>query len=450
MNPLIDRIAEAVLYEGYILYPYRASSRKNQERFTFGRIYPRAYSLAQSGAEPFAMQTECLLRGHGEIPSLKIRLRFLHPMARTIGLLSSPASELPKDVSLDRFSLVPELRIEDKLFQSWHEAVEREATYSQERVENLATNPVSLPLDFADSLSVEPIRDRDGRVIAAVIRQNRRLIGEIEISAQCIDSEVFKISVRVENLTDLDEAAFDQKNELLLRTFASTHTILECEQGEFLSLTDPPTAYARVAESCKNVGAWPVLVGDKEKGKANSVLSSPIILYDYPEIAAESGGEYFDGTEIDEMLALRVRTMTDEEKWEMSQIDDRAREILLRSEALPEEAYWNMHGKIREKKLADADIFNPGTRPNQVTVEGIVLTVGDHVRINPKERADLMDIALAGKTAVIESIELDAENRIHLALVLDEDPGKDFGMLRQPGHRFFYGVHEVEPMPHQK
>jgi hypothetical protein len=61
-----------------------------------------------------------------------------------------------------------------------------------------------------------------------------------------------------------------------------------------------------------------------------------------------------------------------------------------------------------------------------------------------------MDIALAGKTAVIESIELDAENRIHLALVLDEDPGKDFGMLRQPGHRFFYGVHEVEPMPHQK
>ena len=107
MNPLIDKIADAVLYEGYILYPYRASSPKNQERFTFGRVYPRAYSLAQQGAEPFAMQTECLLRGNGGIPGVNIRLRFLHPMARTIGLLSSPAFELPNNVSLDCFSLVP-------------------------------------------------------------------------------------------------------------------------------------------------------------------------------------------------------------------------------------------------------------------------------------------------------------------------------------------------------
>ena len=450
MNPLIDKIAETVLYEGYILYPYRASSRKNYERFTFGRVYPRAYSLVQNGMEPFAMQTECLLRGRIQAPGLRIRLRFLHPMARTIGLLSSPACELPNDVSLDCFSLVPELRIEDRLFQSWHEAVEREAVYSHEHLDVLATNPVSLPLDFADSFAMEPIRDREGRVIAAILRQKRRLTGGMKISAQRVDGEVFKIRVRVENLTDLDEAAADQKNEVLLRTFASTHTIFESEQGEFLSLTDPPTAYARAAESCINVGTWPVLVGDKKRGRANSVLSSPIILYDYPEIAVESAGEFFDGTEIDEMLALRVRAMTDEEKWEMSQIDTRALEILRRSEALPEEAYWNMHGKIREKKFADEDIFNPGARPNQVTVEGINLTIGDHVRIKPKERADLIDIALAGKTAVIESIELDAENRIHLALVLDEDPGKDFGMLRQPGHRFFYGVHEVEPIPNQK
>ena len=97
----------------------------------------------------------------------------------------------------------------------------------------------------------------------------------------------------------------------------------------------------------------------------------------------------------------------------------------------------------------DEDIFNPGSRINQASVEGVDLMVGDRVRIKPKERADLMDIALAGKIAVIESIELDAENRIHLALVLDEDPGRDFGMLRQPGHRFFYGVHEVEPIPNR-
>jgi hydrogenase maturation protease len=446
LNPLIDKIADAVMYEGYILYPYRASSPKNQERFTFGRVYPRAYSLAQKGAEPFAMQTECLLRGNGEVPGVNIRLRFLHPMARTIGLLSSPAFELPSNVSLDCFSLVPELRTEDKLFQSWHEAVEREATFSHERIDSLAINPVSLPLHFADSLTFEPIRDRNNRVIGALIRQKQRLAGEMKISAQRIDYEVFKISVGVENHTPLGEAALDLRDELILRTFASTHMILESEKGEFLSLTDPPTGYARAAESCSNIGAWPVLVGERERGTANAVLSSPIILYDYPEIAAESTGEFFDGTEIDEMLALRVRTMTDEEKWEMSQIDERAREILRRSEALPEEAYWSMHGKIREMNFSDEDIFNPGSRINQISVKGVDLMVGDRVRIKPKERADLMDIALAGKIAVIESIELDAENRIHLALVLDEDPGKDFGMLRQPGHRFFYAVHEVEPI----
>src|ERR1700730_12148650 len=98
MNPsTVDRIANAVLYEGFILYPYRASSRKNRQRFTFGRVYPEAYSEAQSGAEPCAMQTECLLQARAKTPTLEVRVRFLHPMARTVGLLSAPAPALPAD-----------------------------------------------------------------------------------------------------------------------------------------------------------------------------------------------------------------------------------------------------------------------------------------------------------------------------------------------------------------
>src|ERR1700761_7196256 len=127
MNPsTIDRIAEAVLYEGYILYPYRASSRKNRQRFTFGRVYPRAYSESQSGAEPFLMQTECLLQGRGTTTALKVRVRFLHPMTRSIGLLSAPAPGPPADIEPDSFSFVPELHIGDKLYQAWQEAVEQE------------------------------------------------------------------------------------------------------------------------------------------------------------------------------------------------------------------------------------------------------------------------------------------------------------------------------------
>src|SRR5580704_13804623 len=94
MNPSpVDKIANAVLYEGYILYPYRASSRKNRQRFTFGRVYPQAYGEAQNGAEAFAMQTECLLRSQGERPTLEVRVRFLHPLARSVGLLSEPVPE---------------------------------------------------------------------------------------------------------------------------------------------------------------------------------------------------------------------------------------------------------------------------------------------------------------------------------------------------------------------
>ncbi len=236
------------------------------------------------------------------------------------------------------------------------------------------------------------------------------------------------------------------KSAVLMRTFASTHTIFRVQNGEFLSLMDPPDAYREAAATCTNVGTWPVLVGEKENGDVDTILSSPIILYDYPQIAPESPGELFDGTEIDEILTLRVLTMTDEEKSEMSQIDEQARKILERTESLPEDEFIKMHGIMREVSSFNEDFFNPKTRPKSVIVDGVELKAGDRVRIRPQSRADVMDIALKGKAAVIESIEQDAEDRIYLALVLDEDPGKDLGFLRQPGHRFFYGLDEVEPL----
>jgi len=76
----------------------------------------------------------------------------------------------------------------------------------------------------------------------------------------------------------------------------------------------------------------------------------------------------------------------------------------------------------------------------------VMLRPGDRVRLWPLGRADIFDMAVEGKTAVIESIEQDFEDRIYLAVVIEDDPGKDLGQLRQPGHRFFYGVEEVEPL----
>ena len=86
------------------------------------------------------------------------------------------------------------------------------------------------------------------------------------------------------------------------------------------------------------------------------------------------------------------------------------------------------------------------TPVERVTVFGIELKPGDRVRLRPRAGGDIFDLALAGKIAVIESIEQDYENKIHLAVILDDDPGKDLGLLRQPGHRFFFSVEEVEPL----
>jgi len=447
MNSLaVDKIVNALLYEGYILYPYRASSRKNRQRFTFGRVYPHAFSLAQGEAEPFVMQTECLLRHRGEMPALEVDVRFLHPMAREVGSLSKPLTELPVAIGPEDFKSVPELRIENKVYQTWQEAVERKVRLPQQALNTLATRSLTVPFCFPASLVQEAIRNRQGQSVGVIRRRHERLEGVCEITAEPLDKQVFKISVRIANETPLEKADVDDQEAVLMRTFASTHTIFRVQNGEFLSLLDPPAAYREAAATCANVGTWPVLVGEKESGDVDTILSSPIILYDYPKIAPESPGELFDGTEIDEILTLRVLTMTDEEKWEMSQIDEQARKILERTESLSEGQFIKMHGAMRGASSFNEDFFNPKTRLKSVIVDGVELKAGDRVRIRPKGRADVMDIALQGKAAVIESIEQDAENRIYLALVLDEDPGKDLGFLRQPGHRFFYGLNEVEPL----
>jgi hydrogenase maturation protease len=268
----------------------------------------------------------------------------------------------------------------------------------------------------------------------------------VELTAEPVNASAYKVTVRILNRTAVPPAFLHDANEIVMRTFASTHTILHLENGAFISLIDPPAAYTQAAAACRNIGAWPILVGEEDKKERDVMVSSPIILYDYPKIAPESPGDLFDSGEIDEILTLRIMTMTDEEKREMRGVDEQARRILERTEALPGGDLLKMHGVMRGTNSLDEAFFNPETRLQTVSVNGIALREGDLVRVRPKSRADAMDMALAGKIAMIESIEQDTENKTHLALVLEDDPGRDLGLLRQPGHRFFYGTDEVEPL----
>ena len=444
--PLVNEVVEAVLYEGYILYPYRPTSKKNRQRFTFGRVYPRDYSVAQNGAEPFLMKTQCLLTGK-DGTRLEVSVRFLHVTSREILSFRQPQAKLPASLSAASVDVVPELQVDGQTFLTWQEAVERETNIAAQSIKQIAGAKRRLPFEFAAEENLEPIKDRHGTIVGMIRRRRERLVGDIVCETEQIESGLFKIAVEIVNCTPVPEPELENQEAVLLRTLASTHTILRAEDGEFVSLMDPPDSLRELAAACKNQGTWPVLVGNEEAADRTTMLSSPIILYDYPKIAAESPGELFDSTEIDEILTLRVMTMTDAEKEEMRQSDPRARRILERTESLPEDQLLKMHGVVRELRSFDEDFFGNDRRLEQAELDGLVLRPGDRVKIKPKSRADIMDIALTGKIATIEAIEQDAEGRIHFALVLDDDPGKDLGYMRQPGHRFFYTIDEVEPVP---
>ncbi|MCU1311036.1 MAG: hypothetical protein JWO20_2161, partial [Candidatus Angelobacter sp.] len=181
----------------------------------------------------------------------------------------------------------------------------------------------------------------------------KKLLGRVEVSAEQLEPELNRINVRVINTSPFDAEDFAKRDKVLRQSMISAHFILSIEGGEFVSLLDPPPQYADAVAASKNVGAFPVLVGDE--GDRTTILCSPIILYDYPKIAPESRGDFFDGTEIDEMLTLRVMTLTPDEQQEMHASDERARELLERTMSIPQEQMMKLHGALRTLRRTEEE-----------------------------------------------------------------------------------------------
>jgi hydrogenase maturation protease len=352
---LVEDIANAVLYEGYMLYPYRPSSVKNRQRWNFGVVYPRAYSEMQNGADNWFMQTECLASGSSST-ELSVKVRFLQAVARTIGELKTPLDVLPADIDKGEqpdLQIVEALQVGDQILQTWQEAIEREIVFPSFRLADLLPAGHSTVLNFPGGRELEPVRTADGRIAAAIVRTKDSVTGKVEVVAECIEDGLFKITVRILNITATINPDFSSRDAALMQSLLSAHTILSINEGEFVSSIDPPAELKSVASECKNMGTWPVLVG--EEGQRDCILSSPIILYDYPQIAPESPGNLFDGTEIDEILALRILTLTEDEKHEMRHADERSREILERTESMPAEHFMKLHGVLRGLRPASEE-----------------------------------------------------------------------------------------------
>jgi hypothetical protein len=414
-----EKIAAAILYEGYILYPYRPTAIKNRQRWNFGTLYPRVYAEAQNPHEPFRLRAECIVLAD-ENATLDIKISFLQLLRRGRALDEPASSIVLADPSL-----------------AWEEAIERTSEHPQILLGGLLTQPQQLTLNLSEAAPHADIQ------------------ALLTLRAEPIASGAYKLHIELENITPLRSHAAAKRHEALPHSLVSAHLLLGITGGEFVSMLEPREGYTEAVASCSNLGVFPVLVGTEPE--RTTMFCSPIILYDYPQIAPESEGDFFDGTEMDEMLTLRVLTLTDAEKEEMRNGDPRARKILERTENLTPEAMLKAHGVIRSlrpiRELSANEPFgawNPFEEtkapPESVTVFGVPLRVGDRVRIWPQKNADIMDIALKGKVAVIEAIEQDFEDQVQFAVVLDDDPGREFGMMRQPGHRFFYSTEEVEPL----
>jgi hypothetical protein len=451
----VRRVADAVLYEGYILYPYRASAQKNRSRWQFGVLMPPGYAAADP-SESSVLRAECVFEHTGQ-PTVEVTVRFLQVQRRHTSGTSAPEGHPPE----------------------WDEAVEREVTVT-------ASGPALLGEGVVTPFTVPGGEDAETVSGARVVRRRAPLAGSVTVRATPLPGpwQAATLTATVTNETVPNEAVPNEavtnevggvtgvtRDDALPAALVAAHLIIMVSGGAFLSMTDPPEWASPHVGACENTGCWPVLADPA--GGRQVMLAAPIILPDYPEIAPESPGELYDGTEIDEILTLRTLALSDEEKAAARATDPRAAALIDRIDAMDAPTLQQLHGTIRGMRAvglpggaadgaaggpapgsadggenvpwwdpgADASV-SPGT--DSVLVAGHRIARGSPVILRPgARRADAQDMFLAGRAAVVEAVLLDVDDTAYLAVTLADDPAAD---LQSAHGRFLYfSPDEVEP-----
>lgn len=396
-------IADAVLYEGYLLYPYRADSMKNVARFQWGVL---------GGDEPDSIAAQFICTGR-----ITLCVRFLQLQHRGVER-AGPGG----------FETVRELNARGRTWLTWDEGIECELHFGPFEVAGLDQ---TVPLNVPGGRDVEPV---DG---GRLVRTREPMTGELV--------------VRSEPHGDLWRVTLTVRNRDVAQPMIGTHVIAE---GAFVSLLEPPPEAESAVAACTQYRCFPVLAG--KPGEHDLLLISPIILYDHPEVAEQSEGALFDATEIDEILTLRVMTMTDEEKAQARATDPRAAAIIDQCDAMTPEAMQRLHGTLREPhslipEVPDGvDWWDPfadnAVQPDSdaVLVNGVPVAKGSRVRLHPSRRADAQDLFFAGKTARVTSVHSDVDGHTHVAVVVEDDPAAD--LHDWYGRYLYFAPEEVEPI----
>jgi hypothetical protein len=467
------RVADAILYEGYLLYPYRGSAQKNQARFQFGVLVPPAYGAVDE-YELSASQTECLLECSGAA-EVVVLVRFLHLQRRIVRAVSPGTGEL-RDVGA--------LRVEGTDYTSWDEAAERQQQVTTGVAGLLLGQDQILEFCIPSGEHSEDLTDAEGDMAGQLVRRWGTLDAVIQLGAVRVAGPygAVRLRVRVENNSD-PEIPPGTRDQALRHSLIAAHVLIGVPGGTFLSLTDPPEWAAAEAAACVNVGTWPVLAGPE--GCRELVLSSPVILYDHPEVAAESAGEMFDATEIDEILTLRTLALTDAEKRQARATDPRAAGLMDRLDSMPPEMLERMHGAIRYLRAAapgpgargaggpeaaqaaagqvepdplgdpvldrpQVPWWDPGAdssvspATDHVVIGGVRVARGSRVRMRPgSRRADAQDLFLIGRTAMVEAVLHDVDGQVHVAVSPDHDPVAE--LQGSHGRFLYFAPDELEP-----
>ncbi|MFB6905633.1 hypothetical protein ACFCWB_15350 [Streptomyces bacillaris] len=456
------KVADAVLFEGYVLYPYRASSAKNRLRWQFGVLVPP--SCTAEGGEYAEQRTDVLLEPR-TADRLHAELRFLHVRRRTVERLGPDGT----------YTEVPELELPDRVLVPWDEGHEERvrlhAPLAELTGEQAHTRTVTF--DLPPAVDHEPVLDGEGRTLGRLVRRRARLTGEIRPYVEQLPGpyRVSRLTVTVHNTT---EAPPGDRTAALPHSMIGTHLLLAAEGGRFLSLTDPPEWARPAVARLRNEHTWPVPAGPADR--EDLVLSSPIILEDHPVLAEESPGPLYDATEIDEILSLRTAALTEREKREARGTDERAAEVIDLVDSMPDAVRERLHGAIRGLREATEPPGPPAEpsgppaapgltlpegpghpwwdpqqdpeaadAPTTIPLDGVAVGRGSRVLLTPgARRTDAQDTFLRGCRATVEAVVTDLDGELHLAVVLDDDPGGD--IRRGQGRFLYFKPDEVAPL----
>jgi hypothetical protein len=386
--------------------------------------------------EDDSLSAQILVAPQGN-PTVSIVVRFLQLQHRGV----------EKDIGGGSFEPADELSSGSQSWLRWDEAVEREIPLGPIDIESGL--PQTLPIEIDAGTDIEMV---DG---GRLVRTRRALRAELTIAAEHDDGYV-RLTMAVRNCA---KPAAD-KDEAIAVSLIGTHLVAEINDGDFVSLLEPPASADNAVARCRHHRCFPVLAGPT--GDHALMLVSPIILYDHPEIAEQSEGALYDSTEIDEILTLRVMTMTDEEKAQARATDPRAAQIIDRCDSMSPEAMLNLHGVLRNPHALQAD---PGLIPeipdgvdwwdpladnavapdlDAVLVNGVRVSRGTRVRLHPSRRADAQDLFFADKIARVTSVHETVDGDQHVGVVIEDDPAAD--LHEWYGRYLYFAPDEVEPL----